>query len=178
MRMRCPVLRKLTLIFSFWAVSLTQGYVLAAQVIPPIRGRIVDATSGAPIEGIEVELQFETSEGWTQNIESKETAKTDSSGVFSLAGPTHPAKAPFDEFESYWLVVNGGPGENSPQTQVLYNPLVKPTWFSCRPQALFSARSHIRACGLRQRLRLPVNSQDQNRMRAGSLTGKQALISI
>jgi len=73
------VLRKLTLIFSFCAVSLTQGHVLAAQVIPPIRGRIVDATNGAPIEGIEVELQFKTSEGWAQNIESKETAKTDSS---------------------------------------------------------------------------------------------------
>jgi len=123
MRMRCPVLRKLTLIFSFCAVSLTQGHVLAAQVIPPIRGRIVDATNGAPIEGIEVELQFKTSEGWAQNIESKETAKTDSSGVFSLAGLTHSAKTPFDEFESYWLVVNGGPGENSPETQVLYNPL-------------------------------------------------------
>jgi len=123
MRMRCPVLRKLTLIFSFCAVSLTQGHVLAAQVIPPIRGRIVDATNGAPIEGIGVELQFNTSEGWAQNIESKETAKTDSSGVFSLAGLTHSAKTPFDEFESYWLVVNGGPGENSPETQVLYNPL-------------------------------------------------------
>jgi len=124
-------------------------------VIPPIRGRIVDATNGAPIEGIGVELQFNTSEGWAQNIESKETAKTDSSGVFSLAGLTHSAKTPFDEFESYWLVVNGGPGENSPETQVLYNPLS-----NRRGSVVGDKRYHIRTCGLRPRLEghLPSNN--------------------
>jgi len=124
MRMRSPVLRKLIVIFSFCAVSLTPGaFALAAQVIPPIRGRIVDATNGAPIEGIKVELQITTSEGWARSTESKETTTTDSFGLFALAGLTHPAATPFDEFESYWLVVNGGPEESSPEMQVLYNPL-------------------------------------------------------
>jgi len=89
-----------------------------------------------------VELQFKTSEGWAQNIESKETAKTDSSGIFSLAGLTHPAKTPFDEFESYWLVVNGGPGENSPATQVLYNPLSNRRGSVVATSAIFRSQSY------------------------------------
>jgi hypothetical protein len=125
--LRPPFLRTLPII-CLCVVPLTKCHCLAAQIIPPVTGRVVDSVSGKPIQGILLTLQISTYEGFSVHTEVKGTATSDLSGRFSLAGTTHRTKSPFDQIRAYWLTVNEGfdatgQEENSAATQVLYNPM-------------------------------------------------------
>ncbi len=127
MGLRPPFLRTLTII-CLCVVPLTKCHCLAAQIIPPVTGRVVDSVTGKPIQGILLTLQISTYEGFSVHTEVKGTATSDLSGRFSLAGATHRTKSPFDQIRAYWLTVNEGfdatgEEENSAATQVLYNPM-------------------------------------------------------
>jgi hypothetical protein len=128
MKMHLPVIRTLTITLFFCLVPLTKLHNLDSQVILPVSGRVADGVTGKPIQGISLTLQISTSEGWSVHTDVKNTANTNVSGRFSLAGAVHPATSPWDEIRSYWLTVNEGfeetgLEENSAATQVLYNPM-------------------------------------------------------
>ena len=128
MGMRLPVIRTLTIIFCFCLVPLTKLHYLAAQVILPVSGRVVDAITGMPIQGMSLTLQISTYEGFSVHTEVKNTATSNHAGRFSLAGTDHPAASPLDQIRSYWLTVNEGfeetgLEENSAETQILSNPM-------------------------------------------------------
>lgn len=127
MGIRLPVIRTLTIIVCFCLVPHSKLYCVAAQVILPVSGRVVDGVTGKPIEGMSLTLQISTSEGFSVHTEVKSTATSNHAGRFSLAGASHPAASPLDQW-SYWLTVNEGfeetgQEENSAATQVLYNPM-------------------------------------------------------
>lgn len=128
MAMRLPVIRTLAIIFCFCVVPLTKFHYLAAQVILPVSGRVVDGITGMPIQGISLTLQISTAEGFSVHTEVKNTATSNLSGKFSLAGASYPATSPLDQIQSYWLTVNEGfeetgLEENSAEIQVLSNPM-------------------------------------------------------
>ena len=128
MEMRLPVIRTLVIVVCFCLVPLTELHYLAAQVILPVSGRVVDGVTGKPIQGISLTLQISTYEGFSVRTDVKNTATTNVSGRFSLAGAIHPATSPLDQIRSHWLTVNEGfeetgLEENSAATQVLYNPM-------------------------------------------------------
>lgn len=126
--MRLPVISKLTIMICFCLVPHTKLDYLAAQVILPVSGRVVDGVTGKPIEGMSLTLQISTYEGFSVQTEVKNTASSGHDGRFSLAGTNHPAASPLDQIRSYWLTVNQGfegtgLEENSAATQILYNPM-------------------------------------------------------
>ena len=128
MGMRLPVIRTLTIIICFCLVPQAKPHYLAAQVILPVSGRVVDGVTGMPIQGISLTLQISTYEGLSVHTEVKNTATSNLSGRFSLAGASHPGTSPLDQIRSYWLTVNEvleatGQEENSAETQTLYNPM-------------------------------------------------------
>lgn len=128
MGMRLPVIRTLTIIVCFCLVPHTKLYYLAAQVILPVSGRVVDGVTGKPIEGVSLTLQISTYAGFSVHTEVKNTAISNLSGRFSIAGAIYPATSPLDQIRSYWLTVNEGieetgQEETSAETQVLYNPM-------------------------------------------------------
>src|SRR5256885_2283238 len=86
MGMRLPVIRTLTIIICFWLVPQAKPHYLAAQVILPVSGRVVDGVTGMPIQGISLTLQISTYEGFSVHTEVKNTATSNLSGRFSLAG--------------------------------------------------------------------------------------------
>jgi hypothetical protein len=127
MGLRLPFLRTLTII-CFCVVPLTKFHCLAAQIIPPVTGRVVDSITGRPIQGISLTLQISTYEGFSVHTDVKSTATSDFSGRFSLAAAIHQTESPFDRIRAYWVTVNDGFDatgleENSAATQVLYNPM-------------------------------------------------------
>jgi hypothetical protein len=127
MRMPHRISYAICTVLCFWAFSLSE-FLVAAQTIPPISGRVVDAVSGKPIGGMTLTLQMSTYRGFSVHTEVESTATSDRSGSFSLAGFNHPAKTVLDEFRAHWLTVNQGfdatgQEENSAATQVLYNPM-------------------------------------------------------
>jgi hypothetical protein len=60
MGMRLPVLRTLTIIIFFSVILPTRTHYLAAQVVLPVSGRVVDSINGTPIQGISLTLQIST----------------------------------------------------------------------------------------------------------------------
>jgi hypothetical protein len=128
MGMRHRILSNIVPLLCFYPLSLLNSPVAAAQVIPPVSGRVADAVSGNPIGGIALTLQISTYEGFAVRTEVKSTATSSESHSFTLAGWNHPAESPLGEIRSYWLTVNEGfkaigTEENSAETQVLYNPM-------------------------------------------------------
>ena len=126
--MRHRILSNILPLLCFCALSLLNFPLDAAQVIPPVTGRVVDAVSGKPIGGIALTVQISTYEGWSIHTEVKSTATSSESQAFSLAGWNHPTASPLDEIRSYWLTVNEGfeatgIEESSAETQVLYDPM-------------------------------------------------------
>jgi hypothetical protein len=122
------LLRKLTVLICFCLAPPTKFLFLAAQVVPPVTGRVVDAVTAASIPGISLTLQISTYEGFSVHTEVKSTATSDPSGRFSLSGASNRAQSPLGELRAYWLTVNEGldatgQEENSAATQVLYNPM-------------------------------------------------------
>lgn len=123
-------------------VLLIQSHYLAAQTIPPVTGRVVDAVTARPIQGISLTLQISTYAGFSVHTEVKSAASSDSSGRFSFPGANHPsgkfsgpgpngAETPLDEFRAYWLTVNEGfeatgQEQSSAESQILFNPMSNP----------------------------------------------------
>jgi hypothetical protein len=126
--MRLPVIRALIIIMCLCLVPNIKAHYLAAQVILPVSGRVVDGVTGMPVEGVSLTLQISTYEGFSVHTEVKNTATSNRAGRFSLVGTSHPATSPLDQIRSYWLTVNEtseetGLEENSAATRVLYNPM-------------------------------------------------------
>jgi len=114
-------------VLCFWAVSFPK-FLVAAQAVPPVTGRVVNAVSGKPIEGMALTLQISEYQGFSVRTQVKSTATSDRSGSFSLAGFNHPAETLFDEIRAHWLTVNEGleatgQEQNSAEVWLLYNPM-------------------------------------------------------
>jgi hypothetical protein len=128
MRMTHRILCTIVVALCFCAVPFPKFLFVAAQVIPPVTGQLVDAISGKPIGGMGLTLQMSTYRGFSVHTEVKSTATSDLSGSFSLSGFKHPAETVLNEVRAYWLTVNEGleatgQEESSAETQILYNPM-------------------------------------------------------
>lgn len=141
MRMPLRVFGKFIVVACF-VVPLIQSPYLASQTIPQITGRVVDAVTANPIQGISLTLQISTYEGFSVHTQVKAVASSDPSGKFSLPGAKHPSgsvafqgpngtEISFDEFRAYWLTANGGfeatgQEQGSAEAQILFNPMSNP----------------------------------------------------
>jgi hypothetical protein len=94
-----------------------------AQVIPAVKGRVVDAVTGQPVKGINLSLQTSTHDA----TEMKGKAITNLFGSFLLSGFNQPAKTKLDDIQSFWVTVNealvASEQENSAEVRILYNPM-------------------------------------------------------
>jgi hypothetical protein len=142
MGMPLRVFSKFVVVLISFVIPLIQSPYLASQTVPPIGGRVVDAVTAKPIQGISLTLQISTYEGFSVHTEVKTVARSDPSGKFSLPGAKHPSgrvtlpgpngtEIPFDEFRAYWLTVNEGFEANgqemgSAEGQILFNPMLDP----------------------------------------------------
>jgi len=138
------VFGKFIIVVGCFVISLIQSPYLASQTIPPITGRVVDAVTARPIQGISLTLQISTYAGLSVHTEVKSVASSDASGKFSLPGAKHPSgketlgapngtEIPFDEFRAYWLTANEGfeatgQEQGSAEAEILFNPLLDPKW--------------------------------------------------
>ena len=121
------ILYMIGVVLCFWAVSFPK-FLVAAQAVPPVTGRVVNAVSGKPIEGMALTLQISEYQGFSVRTQVKSTATSDRSGSFSLAGFNHPAETLVDEIRAHWLTVNEGleatgQEQNSAEVWLLYNPM-------------------------------------------------------
>jgi len=156
MRMHDRILSNIIPLLCFSPLSLLSSPLAAAQVIPPVTGRVVDAVSGKPIGGIALALQISTYEGFSIHTEVKSTAMSSESQSFSLAGWNHPAASPLDEIRSYWLTVNEGfettgIEESSAETQVLYNPMSNQSGWAANDKRYFPLVITFRGDGCQRR---------------------------
>ena len=137
------VFSKLVVIICCSLNLLIQSRYLAAQTIPPVAGRVVDAVTDKPIQGISLTVQISTYVGFSVHTEVKSATSSDSSGRYSLRGTKRPigrisipgansqSNIPWDEFRAYWLTVNEGfeaTGQEmgSAEARILFNPMSDP----------------------------------------------------
>lgn len=67
-------LRDLTILIFFSVILSTKFLSHAAQVVSPVTGKVVDAITARPIQGISLTLQTSTYEGFSVNTEVKNIA--------------------------------------------------------------------------------------------------------
>jgi len=156
MRMHRRIFSSIVPLLCFCPLSPLNSSLAAAQVIPPVTGRVVDAVSGKPIGGIALTLQISTYEGFSKHTEVKSTATSTESQSFSLAGWNHPAESPLDEIRSYWLTVNEGfettgIEESSAETEVLYNPMSNQSGWAANDKRYFPLVITFRRDGCQRR---------------------------
>jgi hypothetical protein len=112
----------------FCNIFFQQFAFLDAQVIAPVKGRVVDAVTGRPVPGIQLTLQVSNYEGFSVRTEVESKATSSLLGSFSLSGFNYPAKTVLDQMRSYWVTVNEGleatgQEENSAEVRILYDPM-------------------------------------------------------
>jgi hypothetical protein len=123
-------LKRLVLVLGVFFSSLLGLFVyFTLKIIPPITGRVVDATTGRAVRNVNVLLQASTYEGWAVHTEVRHRTSTNLFGWFLLPGVFHRDPPPLSDFRGSWLTVNedqegsNGGEEGSAATEVLYNPM-------------------------------------------------------
>ena len=128
MRNCCRVFRWIIVVICFCNISFPRFAFLDAQVVAPVKGRVVDAVTGRPVPGIQLTLQASNYKGFSVHTEVKSKATSSQFGSFSLSGFNHPAEMVLDQIRSYWVTVNEGleatgQEENSAEVRILYDPM-------------------------------------------------------